>query len=133
MRSIAPFKGARNSAGELTKGDEDATAVDNITLRFRWFLFLSLPPIYRSTRIGVIPTIFSVYLTGVSIYHNMEQTRLRLGVVKAFLQQVLLHGYWQPGRSSRALGVVASPHADHDLQPLPGRPRSAPQGAELML
>jgi hypothetical protein len=66
------------------------------------------------------------------VHHHSEQTRLRLRVLEAFIQQELLHSDGQP-RSARALGVVACSNANHDLHPLPCCPRRALQGGELTL
>lgn len=66
------------------------------------------------------------------VHHHSEQTRLRLRVLEAFIQEELLHSYRQP-RSARALGVVARSNANHDLHPLPCCPRCTLQGSELTL
>lgn len=74
-----------------------------------------------------------LYILQVSIYHNPEQSWLKLGVAKAFLYKVLLNGNWQPCRSSWALGMVARPNTYHNLKLLPSRPCSAPQDAQFLL
>jgi hypothetical protein len=66
------------------------------------------------------------------VQHHLEQTRMRLRVLEAFILEELLHNERQP-RSARAPSVVACSNANHDLHPLPYCPRCALQGSELTL
>jgi len=67
--------------------------------------------------LSFLPLSFGVNITlqVVSIYHNMEKTRLRLGVGKAFLQEKLLHRHWQPWRCAGTLTVGPSAQKDCGL------------------